>query len=292
MTALDDRNAFSDELESDEGPLPEGGVSWLEQGPEGRAGAAADVAPLVRASRAVAVAITVGIAISSFILSFAALSDLARRTGSWTGWLPYLWPGIVDGAIVLATMGILATAAYPDQRKNRRFFWAMLAVGALVSVGGNALHAIMPATAPLPTWLAFGVACVPPAGILGSTHAVQILWRFNPSQVRTHIVAATRMPIEAPVAHHHRGERWLPMAREIHSRGRLTNHSEATLSQALWRLFEVRPQMSLRAIGEEVGVGHHDVIARLRSTAMEVVRERPELAPMPVAIEGQQGLAS
>ena len=292
MTALDDRNAFSDELESDEGPLPDDVVSWLvELAPEGRAAATADVAPLVRASRAVAVAITVGIAVSSFILSFAALSDLARRTGSWTGWLPYLWPGIVDGAIVLATMGILATAAYPDQRKNRRFFWAMLAVGALVSVGGNALHAIMPATAPLPTWLAFGVACVPPAGILGSTHAVQILWRFNPSQVRTH-VAAARLPIEAPVPHHHRGERWLPMAREIHSRGRLTNHSEATLSQALWRLFEVRPQMSLRAIGEEVGVGHHDVIARLRSTAMEVVRERPELAPMPVAIEGQQGLAS
>ena len=163
---------------------PKTSFRWLELAPEGRAGATADVAPLVRASRAVAVAITVGIAISSFILSFAALSDLARRTGSWTGWLPYLWPGIVDGAIVLATMGILATAAYPDQRRNRQFFWAMLAVGALVSVGGNALHAILPATAPLPTWLAFGVACVPPAGILGSTHAVQILWRFNPSQAR------------------------------------------------------------------------------------------------------------
>src|SRR3954463_3605401 len=84
-----------------------------------------EVPALVRASRAVAVAITAAIAVSSFILSFAALSDLARRTGSWMGWLPYLWPGIVDGAIVLATMGILATAAYPDQRKNRQFFWAM-----------------------------------------------------------------------------------------------------------------------------------------------------------------------
>ena len=92
--------------------------------------------------------------------------------------------------------------------------------------------------------------------------------------------------------HLDRGERWLGIAREIHQRGRLTTHSEDTLTQALWRLFEVRPAMSLRAIGEEVGVSHHDVIARIRQTALEVVRDRPELAPMAVAIEGQPGLAS
>lgn len=248
--------------------------------------------PLVRTSRAVAVGITAAIAVSSFILSFAALSDLARRAGSWTGWLPYLWPGIVDGAIVLATMGILATAAYPSQRKNRQFFWVMLAVGALVSIGGNALHAILPATTPLPAALAFAVACVPPAGILGSTHAVQILWRFNPSHTTGSWLHRQTVEVPAARADQDRGERWLALAREIHGRGRLTNHSEITLSQALWRLFEVRPQMSLRAIGEEVGVGHHDVISRIRQTATEVVRDRPELVPLPVAMDDQPGLAS
>ncbi|KDE97246.1 hypothetical protein Y900_028725 [Mycolicibacterium aromaticivorans JS19b1 = JCM 16368] len=289
MTAVDNMAPFIDGEHPGLNPVPSDVMAWLE--PEVDDSARGEVPPLVRVSRAVAVAITAAIAISSFILSFAALSDLARRTGSWTGWLPYLWPGIVDGAIVLATMGILATAAYPDQRKNRQFFWAMLGGGALVSVGGNALHAILPATAPLPTALAFAVACVPPAGILGSTHAVQILWRFNPS--REMASSQPRRTVEVPVpADHDRGQRWLQLAREIHTRGRLTNHSETTLSQALWRLFEVRPQMSLRAIGEEVGVGHHDVIARIRQTATEVVRERPELVPMPVAIEGQPGLAS
>jgi len=246
---------------------------------------------LIRVTRAAAVVITAAIAIASFVLSFAALSDLARRTGSWTGWLPYLWPGIVDGAIVLATMGVLSTAAFPEQRKNRQFFWMMLVVGALVSIGGNALHAILPAAAPLPTALVFAVACVPPAGILGSTHAAQILWRFTPSRPK---VVRQQNPAEEVSAQigQDRGQRWLALTREIHRRGRLTNHSETTLSQALWRLFEVRPQMSLRAIGEEVGVGHHDVIARIRQTATEVVRERPELAPMPVASEGQPGLAS
>ena len=254
MTAVDS-TTFIDEEQDQSGlnSLPTSTMAWLE--PEAD-GSPPDVgAPaLVRASRAVAVAITAAIAISSFILSFAALSDLARRTGSWTGWLPFLWPGIVDGAIVLATMGILATAAYPDQRKNRQFFWAMLGVGALVSIGGNALHAILPATAPLPTALAFAVACVPPAGILGSTHAVQILWRFNPSRAAS--APQPRRTVEVPArADQDRGQRWLALAREIHRRGRLTNHSETTLSQALWRLFEVRPEMSLRAIGEEVGVG-------------------------------------
>jgi hypothetical protein len=288
MTTLDNITAGIDEVHPD--LIPPTAVT-ARRHRESMVDAPAEALPLVRVSRAVAAAITAAIAVSSFILSFAALSDLARRTGSWTGWLPYLWPGIVDGAIVLATMGILATAAYPDQRKNRQFFWAMLAVGALVSIGGNALHAILPATAPLPTALAFAVACVPPAGILGSTHAVQILWRFNPS--RTEPLRRPHRAVEAPVGvAHDRGQRWLALAREIHRRGRLTTHSETTLSQALWRLFEVRPQMSLRAIGEEVGVGHHDVIARIRQTATEVVRDRPELVPMPVAIESQPDLAS
>jgi Protein of unknown function (DUF2637) len=290
MTAVHDMIAFADEDQADIHPaLPDNIEAWLDH--SGAGPGPVEAPALVRASRAVAVAITAAIAVSSFILSFAALSDLARRTGSWTGWLPYLWPGIVDGAIVLATMGILATAAYPDQRKNRQFFWAMLGIGALVSIGGNALHAILSATAPLPTALAFAVACVPPAGILGSTHAVQILWRFNPSRESASSSVRTSA-VPARAQQHDRGQRWLALAREIHNRGRLTNHSETTLSQALWRLFEVRPQMSLRAIGEEVGVGHHDVIARLRQTATEVVRDRPDLVPMPVAIDPVPGLAS
>ena len=285
MTALDDRITFADEAQVDD-RLPDAvAAAWLEPIPPRKADRA-PVPTLVRVSRAVAVAIAVGIAISSFILSFAALSDLARRTSSWGGWLPYLWPGIVDGAIVLATMGILTFSAYPDQRKAKQFFWALLGVGTLVSVGGNALHAILPATAPLPTWLAFVVACVPPAGILGATHCAQILWQFNPALAVAPSPAHQPVHVEAPAAQRDRGHRWLPLAREMHARGRLTNHPDTTLAEALWRLFEVRPEMSLRAIGEEVDNLHHDVIGRIRSIAAELARERPELVPMPVAIQG------
>jgi hypothetical protein len=136
------------------------------------------------------------------------------------------------------------------------------------------------------------VACVPPAGILAATHVAQILWQFSASLVTTTVPSSRPGGVAPAGAHHDRGERWLPLAREIHDRGRLTNHSETTLTEALWRLFELQPQMSLRAIGEEVGVGHHDVIARVRQIASEVVRDRPDLVPMPVAIEATPGLAS
>ena len=112
MTAVDELITLTegDRNDATGGQRPDDVHTWFDTG-EPTTGTA-EVPALVRASRALAVAITAAIAVSSFILSFAALSDLARRTGSWTGWLPYLWPGIVDGAIVLATMGILATAAY------------------------------------------------------------------------------------------------------------------------------------------------------------------------------------
>lgn len=291
MTAVDALIRFTEDDRSDPaaGRLPGDTDAWFEAGEQDTA--STDPRTVVWASRAAAVVINAAILIAATILSFASLRDLAQRTGSWTGWLPNLWPGIVDGVIVLATLGIRATARRDDQRKNRQFFWVMLVTGTLVSIGGNAVHAILPTNTPLPPALAFAMACVPPVAILASTHAVQIFVQLNTSR-RSISPRVARTTGVLARADQDRGQRWLGLAREIHSRGRLTNHSETTLSEALWRLFEVRPEMSLRAIGEEVGVGHHDVIARIRQTATEVVRERPELAPMAVAIEAQPGLAS
>src|SRR3954469_2781506 len=53
-------------------------------------------------TRVAAVLITVGIGAASFVLSFAALRDLASRAGI-PGQLAWLWPMIVDGTILQAT---------------------------------------------------------------------------------------------------------------------------------------------------------------------------------------------
>jgi hypothetical protein len=89
------------------------------------------------------------------VLSFASLSDLAARAG-YTSELSPLWPGIVDGTILLATMAIVVLKPYGElQRGNRVFFWLVLTIAALTSVGGNFAHGVLHhADAPLPLWLA------------------------------------------------------------------------------------------------------------------------------------------
>ncbi|HYZ67807.1 MAG TPA: DUF2637 domain-containing protein [Mycobacterium sp.] len=102
---------------------------------------------VVRVTRAAAVLITVVIGAASFVLSFSSLWDLAARS-AWPTRLAWLWPVIVDCTIILATMAIVALASYRHQRSNRRFFWAVLCAAAVVSVNGNAVHAVIPAQRP------------------------------------------------------------------------------------------------------------------------------------------------
>jgi succinate dehydrogenase hydrophobic anchor subunit len=135
----------------------------------------------VRVTGAAAVLITVVIALASFILSFSSLWNLAARS-AWPTRLAWLWPVIVDGTIVLATMAIVALASYRHQRGNRRFFWAVLCAAAVVSVSGNAVHALIPGAAPLVPWLSAAIACVPPIALLATTHSLAILWRLRPDR--------------------------------------------------------------------------------------------------------------
>ena len=103
--------------------------------------------------------ITVAIGVGSFIMSFAALRDLAVRSG-WPHHLAWVWPLIVDGAILMATMAVVALAPDGDQGRSRRFFRLVLAASASVSVGCNALHAVIPRATPITAWLAAAIAMV------------------------------------------------------------------------------------------------------------------------------------
>lgn len=130
----------------------------------------------LRITRVAAVAITAAIGVGSFLLSFAALRDLASRAG-WPPLLASVWPLIVDGAILMATMAVVALAPYPERGRDRRFFWAVLVASAAVSIGGNAMHAVIPKGIPLSGWLAAAIAMVPPVMLLASTHGLSLLAR-------------------------------------------------------------------------------------------------------------------
>ncbi|WP_280463142.1 DUF2637 domain-containing protein [Nocardia carnea] len=67
------------------------------------------------------------------------------------------------------------------------FFWSVLIVAAAVSITGNALHALLHATA-LPV-LAAAVAVIPPLALLAAVHGVALLLRAHARARGTHFVA-------------------------------------------------------------------------------------------------------
>jgi len=128
----------------------------------------------------VAVAGTVFIALGAFWLSFTSLSALARSCG-----IPadraWMWPLIVDGVIVVATVSVVAISGSGQDRRAVRYPWLLLSAGAAVSVLANASHAIVTADAKVPSVLAALVAAVPPVVLVAITHlTVELTRRPHP----------------------------------------------------------------------------------------------------------------
>jgi hypothetical protein len=204
------------------------------------------------------------------VLSFSSLCDLAAHT-AWPGKLAWLWPVIVDGAILLATMALVAFSAYPEQRSARRYFWAVLTVGASVSVSGNAVHAMIPNPALsaqfVGPWFAAAIACVPPIALVGATHALSILWRFTPYERPD---ARTELKENALALAAQRLDRWDAVAAAIHERGHMTSYPTAKIADVLRMLHDTQPPLPLRQIGTQAGL-RHDAVARIRDAAKAVL---------------------
>lgn len=143
------------------------------------------------------VAGTTLLAVGGFVLSFAALRDLAVRVGMPDD-LAWLWPLLIDGMIVEATLAVVALA----QRGSRRavwYAWFLLAVGALVSVGSNGAHAVISGHG----WAGAAAASVPPVVLLATTHLTVLLMAAPespaaPAQVPAAVVAPELQPEPGP----------------------------------------------------------------------------------------------
>jgi len=141
--------------------------------------------PMSRPVVATGIAGTVFIAALAFWLSFTALRQLAIRAGiaerqAWA------WPLIVDGVIVVATVGVVAMRRQP----GARYAWALLGSGAAVSVSANAIEAALPPEVFLNPALAAAVSSVPPIVLLAITHLTVVLTRTEPTE--------TEPPSETP----------------------------------------------------------------------------------------------
>ncbi|QDY65211.1 DUF2637 domain-containing protein [Glutamicibacter halophytocola] len=117
-----------------------------------------------------AVGATVLIAIGAFVLSFAALTDLAERSGI-SPRLAWIWPIIIDGMIVAATVAIVALNGF--NRKAMIYPWSLLFFGAIVSTAANSTHAILTVDSienGVPALVSALVAAMPPIVLLAITH--------------------------------------------------------------------------------------------------------------------------
>ena len=135
----------------------------------------------VRWARRSAVLIVLIIGAAAFVLSFAALRDLAVMAHTPTH-LAWLFPVIVDGTIIQATIAVLALADSPE----RTFFTRVLIAGATVSIGGNVAHAVVSGHGVLAAIL----AVIAPAALLLDTHGLAVLLRTRKTAPQTEVPTA------------------------------------------------------------------------------------------------------
>lgn len=99
-------------------------------------------------------ALVLFLALGAFVLSYDALRALALANGV-TPRLVWLWPLIVDGAIVVFSLAVLRASLHGERAA---YPWLLVAMFAALSVLFNVLHAG-------DTWLARGIAAVPPVAL-------------------------------------------------------------------------------------------------------------------------------
>lgn len=220
---------------------------------------------------ALAVMIAVLVGAAAVVLSFRTLADLASRSG-YPHDLAYLWSCIVDGPISLATMALFLLATQGrEQRKNRQFFWAVLAAFATVSIGGNVVHALLPAGAPLPAWLIIAIAAVAPCSVLAMVHGVMVLGRLRASMRAS--ANGIQNAATGAVGSLHDATAILIKHRNPDVKC-IAERTEAQISEILRLVDEGEPQRSITRL---TGGTHRRVIGRIAQAADEVRGGRVEL---------------
>ena len=215
----------------------------------------------IRLAMLTAVVGTVFIAAGAFWLSFTSLADLARRSGlrleqAWA------WPLIVDGIIVVATVAAVVLSG----TRGAWYPWMLLFAGALISVTGNALHAVVTATSDVPLMLAAAVASVPPLVLLAITHLTSVLTRH----------ATRSASLDAVLDNENRSDESVDEALELHVV--VAGQSTALVKAGPDDAAELRASgWSNRAIAQRLGV-HPSTVGRWLQDRMSGTGSQNELA--------------
>jgi hypothetical protein len=141
------------------------------------------------------IAIIVGAA--SFKLSFSTLLDLAVMAGidpadAW------VIPVALDGPILAAAVIRIALSQHTDAatKRGRRLVVAVLTVSAILSIAGNAYHAVLTATV-LNAAVAAAIAALAPAMVLTMSEVVAVVLRAPRRRRTTTKIDTAGAPAEA-----------------------------------------------------------------------------------------------
>jgi Protein of unknown function (DUF2637) len=106
-----------------------------------------------------------GIGAAAFLLSYDALHSLALASGVRPG-LARIWPGVLDGFIVIATLTVVAAKR---ARQPTWYPWALVVLFAAASVAFNILHAL-DRYLTAARWVRPLVFAMPPVALVLATH--------------------------------------------------------------------------------------------------------------------------
>lgn len=142
----------------------------------------------------VAAILVAAISFLAFAISFAALSDLAARSGI-PRQIAWAWPLIVDGSIVTAMLVIFAWRG--QGRRQTTWPWITLCFFAVVSIVGNGVHtvAVLDVQQGVSVEFAIFVGALPPIGLLLSS---EMLVRLLAGRTTATTEAVTLAPEPEP----------------------------------------------------------------------------------------------
>lgn len=145
--------------------------------------------------------LVIGLASGAFILSFDALHALALASAIDSA-IAWLWPIIIDGFIVTATIAIFALRG--RGKGTVRYIWAMLILFAFVSVFGNSIHAVNNQNIlGVELWIASAVSAAPAVALLLASHFLVIMIsspkKTNEASEKAHAEELHSTPTYSPV---------------------------------------------------------------------------------------------
>ncbi len=109
---------------------------------------------MTKAISYITAALVLFLAVGAFVLSYDALKALALNNGVTSG-LTWLWPLLVDGAIIIFSLAVLRGSLLGERV---RYPWALVILFVALSIGFNIVHAQN-------TLLARVIAAVPPVAL-------------------------------------------------------------------------------------------------------------------------------